>query len=499
MQLKPKVLVDISRRMGKGPYSDFSRRINLSWDSDNRKTIKKTPAKIIFTILAIFVTVCFSSVFAPTINLKAQTVPDTAERAALESELAELETKIAEYEKTVQGYKQQGSTLKEEIARLNAQINKMTLQVKSITLNLSKLNGEIAVTSTKIGETEAQIEQKKSRIAAALRDIERNENQNLVEILLTNPSLSDFFGNINNILIVQNSLSDALHELEGLREDYIDQKEQLGLQKSDAESLKAYQESQRRAVESLKKDKDYVLTVTKGKEAEYQSLLTETKKTAAEIRARLFRMVGGGEMTFSEAYEYARFAESSTGIRPALLLAVLDQESALGKNVGRCDYQTAMHPRRDIPAFLEIIAELGLQQELAAGTIKVSCPIASDGTYGGAMGPAQFIPSTWVLYKDRISGITGVKPANPWNNRDAFVATSLYLRDAYNSAACRNYGSSNKHILSEQTLRERCAAAQYYAGSRWYTYRFAYGEPVLDRAAGFEADIAVLNSSQASR
>jgi peptidoglycan hydrolase CwlO-like protein len=499
MRLRPKNLVEISRQAGVHPYSGLSRRINLSWEPSGRKSLPKAPAKIIFTGLAIIVSVCLSSVFAPTIDTKAQTVVNTAERAALESELAELETKIAEYEKTVQGYKQQGSTLTEEISRLNAQINKMALQVKSITLNLSKLSGEISVTTNKIGETESEIDQKKTRIAAALRDIERNENQNLVEILLTNPSLSDFFGNINNIMIVQESLSADLKELQGLREDYLDQKEQLGLQKADAESLKAYQESQRKTVESLKQDKNEVLSVTKGKEAAYQKLLTETKKTASEIRARLFHLVGGGEMTFAQAYEYARFAESSTGVRAALLLAVLDQESALGKNVGRCDYQTAMHPKRDIPAFLKIIAELGMQQDLASGTIKVSCPITSDGAYGGAMGPAQFIPSTWLLYKDRISEITGVKPANPWNNRDAFVATSLYLKDAYNSTACRNYGSANKHILPEQTLRERCAAAQYYAGSRWYTYRFAYGEPVLDRAAGFEDDIAVLNSSQASR
>jgi len=499
MRLRPKTLVDISRQAGVHPYSDFSRRINLSWKPSDGKKFPKAPAKIVFTGLAIVISVCLSSVFAPTIDTKAETVANTAERAALESELAELETKIAEYEKTVQGYKQQGSTLENEISRLNAQINKMTLQVRTITLNLSKLDGEINTTANKIDETESDIDQKKIKIAAALRDIERNENQNLIEILLTNPSLSDFFGNINNIMIVQELLSADLSELRGLREDYVDQKEQLGLQKADAVSLKAYQESQRKAVESLKQNKNEVLTVTKGKEAAYQQLLTETQKTAAEIRARLFRMVGGGEMTFAQAYEYARFAESATGVRAALLLAVLDQESALGKNVGRCDYQTAMHPTRDIPAFLEIIAELNMQNELASGTIKVSCPITSDGAYGGAMGPAQFIPSTWLMYKDRIAEVTGVKPASPWNNRDAFVATSLYLKDAYNSTACRNYGSANKHILPEQTLRERCAAAKYYAGSRWYTYRFAYGEPVLDRAAGFEDDIAVLNSAQASR
>ena len=92
-------------------------------------------------------------------------------------------------------------------------------------------------------------------------------------------------------------------------------------------------------------------------------------------------------MTFAQAYEHARVASDVTGIRPELLLAILDRESGLGRNVGQCSYRTAMHPRRDIPAFREIIAELGMQEDLAAGRIRVSCPIPRDGAWGGAMGP----------------------------------------------------------------------------------------------------------------
>jgi peptidoglycan hydrolase CwlO-like protein len=499
MKLKPKVLVDISSFRKKDSFSGLSSRINLWQPSGNKIASFKVPVRLALFFVGALLILCFSSVFAPTLDLNAQTVSDPAEKAALEAELEQLESQIAEYEKTVQSYKQQGSTLKGEIDRLNAQINKLNLQVRSITINLSKLNDEIITTSEKISSTESDMEKKKQRISSAVRDIERSENQNLLEILLANPTLSDFFGNVNNILIIQNNLQEALRELEGLREEYLDQKEQLGLQKTDTERLKEYQESQMKTVASLKENKNEILEVTKGREAEYQKLLSETKKTASEIRARLYRMAGGGEMTFAEAYDLAKFAEQTTGIRAALLLAVLDQESALGKNVGQCDYQTAMHPRRDIPAFLEIIAELGMESDLSAGKIKVSCPIVSDGAYGGAMGPSQFIPSTWLMYKDRVAEITGVRPANPWNNRDAFIATALYLKDAYNSSSCQSYGSQNKHILPEQYLRERCAAARYYAGGRWYTYRFAYGEPVLDRAAGFEADIAVLESGQARR
>lgn len=498
MRIRPKVLVDIVTPRKTTSFSDLESRLNLSF-KPLKKRLSLGNTRIFLVAGAVAITLGFGSVFAPTVDIKAQTINSASEKQALESQLQDLESQIAEYERTVSEYQKQGSTLKGEINRLLAKIGQANLQVKAINLNLTKLDGDIKTTTQKISAAESQMEQKKQFIASAIRDIDKSENQNLLEVLVANPSLSDFFGNVNNILIIQNNLQENLKTLEDLRVNYLDEKEQLGLQKTDAQNLKAYQESQRIAIENLKKDKDNILKVTKGKESEYQKILTKTKATAAEIRSRLFHLLGGGEMTFEQAYQYAYAAERATGIRAALLLAVLDQESALGKNVGRCDYQTAMHPKRDIPAFLEIIDMLGLQGDLAAGKIKVSCPIVSDGAYGGAMGPSQFIPSTWKMYMARISEVTGVKTANPWNNRDAFVATALYLKDAYGSSDCVNYGAKNKTVAPEQMLKERCAAAKYYAGSRWYTYRFAYGEPVIDRAAKFDADIAVLNGQTAKR
>jgi membrane-bound lytic murein transglycosylase B len=40
--------------------------------------------------------------------------------------------------------------------------------------------------------------------------------------------------------------------------------------------------------------------------------------------------------------------------------------------------------------FEKIMADLGINPSKQ----KVSCPITSDGSYGGAMGPAQFMPNT---------------------------------------------------------------------------------------------------------
>ena len=101
------------------------------------------------------------------------------------------------------------------------------------------------------------------------------------------------------------------------------------------------------------------------------------------------------------------------------------------------------------------------------------------------MGPAQFIPSTWKLYADRIAELTGHNPASPWNNGDAIMGTALYIKDAVSS--CDNTYTKLGDI-------ERCAAARYYAGSRWRRHFWGYGDRVETKANQFQQDIDVLNS-----
>ena len=235
-----------------------------------------------------------------------------------------------------------------------------------------------------------------------------------------------------------------------------------------------------------------MLVQTKGKEAEYQKQLADKQKQAAQIRSRIFELVGvPNAPTFGEALEIAKGASAQTGVRPALLLAVLTQESNLGKNVGQCyltntqtgagvsvkgtAFRNVMKPTRDVQPFLQITKAAGRDPFKTA----VSCPIPSVGGYGGAMGPAQFIPSTWIGYKPKLDALLG-RAGDPWNISDAFLASALYLADG--GAAKQTYDA------------EWCAVQAYFSGRCTTKYRF-YGDSVMSLAAKYQRDINTLEGS----
>lgn len=397
------------------------------------------------------------------------------ERIKLEQQLSEIEKQMTIYESTIDDYRKQGKNLRNEIKKFDAEVGKLNLQIKAINLSLTQLDEEINKNKDKIKTNEEELRFKKNALASALQAIYDQESQTLIEIMLANVTISRFFDSLNNLLGIQDNLRESVEQLEEVRDNLLEEKEQLALKKTDAANLKTYRDSQKKSLLTKKNEKDALLKVTKGQEEKYQELLKETKKTAAQIRSRIFEFLGGGELTFEKAYQLAEHAGDAVGVEPALILAVLDKESALGQNVGRCGYRTAMHPVRDIPIFLEIVTKLGLSPD----SMPVSCA-NKDGAFGGAMGPAQFIPSTWKLYRSRVEELTGNKPASPWRNTDAFIATAIYLRDSGAYA-----GSSIEDM--------RRAAARYYAGSRWRRYLWTYGERVIARVLQFREDIAALS------
>jgi membrane-bound lytic murein transglycosylase B len=426
---------------------------------------------------------------------------DAERRARLERELQAVERQILTQQRLVEDTQRERQTLERDIKLIEGQIRQAQLGIQARTIAIQQLSSQIGEKEEVVSILENRMQRQQQSLADLIRKSAAMNDVSMVELLLSKKSFSDFFSDAAEYQSIKKSLNETIDILSGIRRDTLDQRSQLEFKQISEAEMQRVQEMQKKEIEQQEREKDRILKVTKGQEAEYQRLLRAQQQTAAELRNALFQLLGGGGgIPLPEAVRLARYAERQTGVEAALILAILEQETNLGSNLGSCSYndmrggRTVMHPDRDAPVFLAISQILGFN----AQTQPISCPLMRGGQpigWGGAMGPSQFIPSTWAAYGGivntgngwvysqtadairRINGGTG--PANPWNNQDAFLATALLLRD----------NGANGTFAGD-----RLAALRYYAG--WggasNPANAFYGDQVMNRKAKFVGQIRVL-------
>lgn len=416
----------------------------------------------------------------------AQTSTDVANRQAeLEAQLRLVEEEIAKQTKLLTTKQSETASIQRDVDILTAQINTAKLKIKAKQIEIKQLGSDIGKKETVISSLTIQLTRQQLSLSELLRKYRELDDISLAEVALADESLTGVFTDIASFNSIQNSLHQELTSVRQTKDKTEGEKQVLQTRRNAEIDAQKAIEVEKRKIEQLEDDKQVLLKASKNQENAYKIVLANRQKQREAILSALFKLRGSTSISFGEALEHAKSIAQKTGIRPAFLLAIITQESNLGENVGTCNrpgdppekhWREIMKPSRDHEPYLAITSELGLDPE----TQPLSCPYG--GGWGGAMGPAQFIPSTWVIYKSKITGITGNNPPNPWLPRDAFAASGIYLTEL--GAAGGNYTA------------ERTAALKYYAGSNWNKASNAfYGNSVMKIAEEYQVQIDILQQN----
>jgi peptidoglycan hydrolase CwlO-like protein len=438
-------------------------------------------------ILFIF---CAMFVFSPAIS-HGQTL-SAEDRARLEKELAKVEEEQRLAEKELANAQNQSASISRDIKVLDAKIKAAQLNIKAKNLLIQTLGNDINSKVKHIGTLETRIKRGHETLGQLMRKTNEVSAYTMPEVLLSQASITGFFQDIDDFEEVQAGLYETFEQIRDDKAETEVEKNTLDKRRNAELDARATIEAEKKNIEANTKEKQVLLAASKDSEKSYATLLAEKKARAAQIRATLFPLAGGGEpIPFGDAYRYALAAQQKTGVRAAFILGIFAQESSLdadatfGKQIGSCyltdpttgngngantgsEQKRVMSPTRDVPPFLEITKALGRDPFKT----RVSCwqPNYDAGVpfgWGGAMGPAQFIASTWMIVKDDLAAALGIPGMpDPWNPAHAFMAAAMHLRDI--GAAGGTYSA------------ERTAACRYYGGgSACTTVTSVYGNSVM--------------------
>lgn len=452
-------------------------------------------------VTAIGITICSLglSAFVASTFVDAQTQPavcanpSSPEIAQACKDFATESATLAKLQAQLNAQKTKSGGLQKNVNALVSQITTAQNKIKGQINTISTLSQEINKKMKAIDDLENELDREHASMQQLLKRTNEIDQKGSTYVVLSSGSVSEFYKDLDDFYSIKQSLASSMNRVKQIKSTTENQKQQLQDKQSQAIDAKSALESQKQKLAVSQKEAQVLLSSSKTEEQKQAALVAEQQKKVAAIQSKLFSFAGGNTaaIKFKDAYEYAKEASNATGVRPAFILAILTQESNLGKNVGTCNragdppaksWKNVMSPTRDQAPFLRITSALGLNPD----TTPVSCPIAGGG-WGGAMGPAQFIPSTWESVQKRIAAALGKPSANPWIARDAITASAIYLKDRGGTG-----GEAN----------ERNAACRYYSGRACDGKKPAnsfYGNNVMALTRTIQADIDYLEQYGVSR
>lgn len=416
---------------------------------------------------------------------------------ALRRMLAICDAESKETQSQLEAQKSKSSSIAGDVALLDSLIKKAAQQIDIKNQIIAQLGKQIGQKNEKIQTLSGKLEREYNSLSQILRKKNEIDNTTLTEMLLSQYRISNFFLDVDNFQTVNQALQDSVDTVKGVRTETASEKAALEQKKLEQAQLKLQIEEQKKKTQVQQADKKELLASSKAQEKSYAELLSQKKAQAGKISAALFKFRGGQGIPFGDAYRFAKEASQATGVRPAFILAILKQESNYGKYDGGCILvdrsgtgkklsngeiiPNVMKPSRDLQPFIQIVEDLGFD----VSSQQFSCPITAKvngkySDYGGAMGPSQFIPSTWLMFKSRIESALGIAHANPWNPEHAITATALYMKD----------------LGAQDSSQERNAACKYYSGRACGSNSAFYGNSVIKLMTQIQSDIDIINAAR---
>lgn len=336
----------------------------------------------------------------------------------------ELTKKKAETAKELQEIKGHEDQTQRTLETINQGVYQLNLEIANLNITINKLEQEIQEKEKKIKELDERLEDYKTTLSLIIRQIYEYDSFTPLEIFFGHSTISEFTQKIGELEKLENGLKNTIEEIKVAKQTLESQRNQLQEKKDQHIEAKKMLDINRKSLLIRRTEQDYLLkklaqakTPLESEIVRIEAKLIELRAAMEKIKSYLIKWTLTGNITWSSIFSAVNSASLVTGVRPALLLAVLQRESTFGQGLGipgrsqeYCVESWGGNPR-EYEALKTICARFGYDPD--------NVPMSRRC----AIGPSQFLPTTWFGYEKICPGIY-----NPWNLNHAVLATGCYLK-----------------------------------------------------------------------
>jgi len=383
---------------------------------------------------------------------------DDSDSTDYSGSISDLQKQIDKAQKALEQKKQALGQNQADVSSTQSVIDQTQSAIQETEATISRKEAEIQNLSD-------QIELQKTMLKNFLQQIYYMQNQPILNVVLAEGSFTDIFSNTDRLMTLDDKVVNFSNDIANTKRQVEQDNIQLAQVKQQHEQLLNTKIVQK---QNLLTDQSQIQAAIQDKETTIAQLQGELNDLKRQYSAATGKSISTGDIV-----KAAAFAAKATGMKKAFLLGVLVLESNKGQNVGGCNYKSSKMTSAQLTAFKSINKELGYDYTKKP----VSCPSGAYKGTGGAMGVAQFMPTTWQGYKSTIASLSGDSPPDPWDLVDGVVAMASKL--------------SNDGADSQKRFDEAKSYCVYLAGGNWGYY--CYGS-----ASKYKDDYSDVNCSGSS-
>jgi len=210
--------------------------------------------------------------------------------SALNKELAQkkerinqLQEQINEYQKNINYQRQQSLSLSNQLNILSTEISKLETEIELKNNQIETTKIEIKETEDKIKNTEKNIATQKSQLSEFIKTMNRLDQKNVLEILLTAESFSDYYNHLHTLSVLENNTGKILSDLKTFQANLETNKAQLETEKKSLENFLTELDQKKESLEDRSNAKKILLKESRNSEAKFSSLVTQLKAEQSSI------------------------------------------------------------------------------------------------------------------------------------------------------------------------------------------------------------------------